>query len=243
MGAKSISFLIWRRFDNNIFKDRRPMSTAEQLVTANSREVNRYPVVLLVVFAAVLGWSAINPHDYFTWVLEVFPAIAAAIILSVTYPRFRFTSLVYTLVLLHAVVLMVGGHYTYAEVPFGYWVRDAFHLSRNHYDRLGHFMQGFVPAMVTREILLRRNVVRRKWLYFFVFSVCMMVTSVYELFEFVVAELTGTAADAFLGSQGDVWDTQWDMSMCFLGCNLALLLLSRWHDRQLAKQSVTARAA
>jgi putative membrane protein len=191
--------------------------------------------LLLAGFFVVFGWSAIRPHDYFTWFLEVMPAIAGLAVLAATYRRFRFTTFVYTFILLHAIVLMVGGHYTYAEVPLGNWARDAFHLSRNHYDRLGHFMQGFVPALVAREVLARRKVVERRWTYFVVFSICMMITAVYELFEFAVAKATGTAADAFLGGQGDPWDTQWDMTMCFIGCNMALLTLSRWHDRQMAR--------
>lgn len=199
--------------------------------------------VLLAIFAVVFAWSAINPHDYFTWFLEVVPAVAGLVVLTVTYKRFRLTTLVYTVLLLHATVLMVGGHYTYAEVPLGNWVRDLFHFSRNHYDRLGHFMQGFVPALVAREVLIRRKVVKRGWLYFVVFSICMMVTAVYELFEFGVAKTTGEAADAFLGGQGDPWDTQWDMTMCLIGCNTALLTLSRWQDRAIERmESTSARA-
>jgi putative membrane protein len=210
------------------------MSTAE-LSQAPAVSAKRYHVALLAVFALVFVWSAIGPHDYFTWFLEVVPAIVALIALLATYRRFQFTPLVYTFILLHSILLMVGGHYTYAEVPLGNWVRDALHLGRNHYDRLGHFAQGFVPALVVREVFIRRKVVKRGWLYFIVFSVCMMVTAVYELFEFAVAKATGTAADAFLGSQGDVWDTQWDMTMCFIGCNVALLLFAWWQDRQIAK--------
>jgi putative membrane protein len=186
---------------------------------------------LLFIFAAVFIWSAVKPHDYFTWFLEVAPAVLGLTVLAVTYRRFQFTTLVYVALLLHAIVLMVGGHYTYAEVPLGNWVRETFHLSRNHYDRLGHFMQGFVPALVAREILLRNRIVKRRYLYFIVFSICMMITATYELFEFAVAKLTGSAADAFLGGQGDPWDTQWDMTFCLLGANLALLLMSRWQDR------------
>lgn len=201
----------------------------------NDEAVPRSIWSLLFAFFVVFAWSAIRPHDYFTWFLEVVPAIIGMAVLAATYRRFRFTTLVYVLLLLHAIVLMVGGHYTYAEVPLGNWARDAFHLGRNHYDRLGHFMQGFVPALVAREVLIRRKVVERRWLYFIVFSICMMVTAVYELFEFAVAKATGTAADAFLGGQGDPWDTQWDMTMCFIGCNMALLLMSKWHDRQMAR--------
>jgi putative membrane protein len=211
------------------------MQTAELDTAVATR--NRYHLALLAVFAVVFAWSAVRPHDYFTWFLEVVPAIAALVALALTYRRFQFTPLVYTFILLHAILLMVGGHYTYAEVPLGNWVRDAFHLARNPFDRLGHFAQGFVPALVVREVFVRRQIVKRGWLYFIAFSVCMMVTAVYELFEFAVAKATGTAADAFLGSQGDPWDTQWDMTMCLIGCNVALLLFSRWQDRQIAKLS------
>jgi putative membrane protein len=203
-------------------------------------EPGRVVFGLLVVFAAVFVWSAISPHDYFTWFLEVVPAIAGLAVLAATYRRFRLTTLLYIIICAHALVLLVGGHYTYAEVPLGYWVRDAFHLARNHYDRLGHLLQGFVPAMIAREILVRHRVVKRGgWLSFVAFSVCMMITALYELFEYAVAATTGSAADAFLGSQGDPWDTQNDMLMCMIGALTALLTLSRWHDRQLAQMGYT----
>lgn len=209
---------------------------AEELRTNHpGMEERRSVRVLIAIFVVVFVWSAIRPHDYFTWFLEVVPAIIGLAALAVVYRWFRFTTLVYAVLLVHAIVLMMGGHYTYAEVPLGNWGRDLFHLSRNHYDRLGHFMQGFVPALVAREVLVRRKVVKRGWLYFVVFAICMMVTSVYELFEFAVAKATGEAADAFLGGQGDVWDTQWDMTMCFIGCNTALLTMSRWHDRAMER--------
>lgn len=193
-------------------------------------------VALLVGFFAVLAWSAIRPHDYFTWFLEVVPALAGLAILTATYTRFRFTTLLYGLMWLHALVLLVGGHYTYAEVPLGNWLRDALHLARNHYDRLGHFLQGFVPAMVAREVLIRVGAVKRgRWLSFMVFAVAMMITALYELFEFAVAVMTGSAADAFLGTQGDPWDTQKDMLMCMIGALTALLTLSHWHDRALQR--------
>ena len=207
---------------------------------SHAQGAGAYQVALLVVFFAVLTWSAIRPHDYFTWFLEVLPALVGLPILLRTYSRFTFTPLVYTLILLHAILLMVGGHYTYAEVPLGNWARDAFHLGRNHYDRVGHLAQGIVPALVAREVLLRRHLVKRSWSYFFVFSICMMITAMYELFEFMMAKTSGNAADAFLGSQGDVWDTQWDMTMCLIGCNLALLFMSGWQDRQIAKLQALA---
>jgi putative membrane protein len=144
---------------------------------------------------------------------------------------------VYTLIALHMIILMVGGHYTYAEVPVGHWIRDQFGLSRNHYDRLGHFAQGFVPAMITREVLLRLQVVKRGvWLSVFVISVCLAFSAVYELLEWTVSALTGSAGDAFLGTQGDVFDTQKDMAMALVGAVTALVTLSKLHDKQLARR-------
>ncbi len=199
-----------------------------------------YELTLLAIVAAVFVWSGIHPHDRFTWVLEVFPVIIALPILIYVYPRFRFTPLVYTLMALHAVILMVGGHYTYAEVPFGFQLQEWFGFARNHYDRIGHFAQGFVPAMVAREILIRRSPVRgTRWLSFFVICFCLAFSAFYELIEFWTALATGDQAEAFLGTQGDPWDTQWDMMLALIGAVLALLLLSRWHDRQL--RSVTPR--
>ena len=189
---------------------------------------------LIVSGSVVLVWSAVAPKDYLTWALEVAPAVAGFLLLVWLYPRFRFTPLVYVLVWAHAIVLMVGGHYTYAEVPLFDWLKETFHLARNHYDRLGHFMQGFVPALLAREVLLRKTPLRRgRWLTFLVLCVCMAISAVYEIAEWAVAVLTGSAADAFLGGQGDVWDTQTDMVFCFIGAVAALILLSRVHDRQL----------
>jgi len=197
------------------------------------------PASLLVIWltvAVIFVWSAIKPHDYFTWILEVFPAIIGAAILTITYRRFGFTTVVYTLIALHMVILMIGGHYTYAEVPFGNWVRDQFHLSRNHYDRLGHFAQGFVPAMIAREVLLRLRVVKRGvWLSVFVVSICLAFSALYELLEWTVSALTGSAGDAFLGTQGDVFDTQKDMALALAGAITALVTLSKIHDKQLAR--------
>ena len=189
-----------------------------------------------VIVGAVFIWSGIHPHDYFTWFLEVVPAVLAAPILFFTRRRFRFTALVYFLIAIHMMILFVGGHYTYAEVPLFNWIRDAFHLARNHYDRLGHFAQGFVPAMIARELLLRTSPLQRgKWLSFLVVCVCMAISAAYELFEWRVAVATGSAADAFLGTQGDPFDTQNDMAMALIGAISALLVLSRVHDGELAK--------
>lgn len=194
----------------------------------------RVPLACLVVFVVALAASAIGVEDRFTWLLEVLPALVAAPILVLTYPRFRFTSLVYVLVTLHAGILMMGGHYTYAKVPLGFWMERVFHLARNDYDRIGHFAQGFVPALVAREILIRKHVVKsRGWLVVFVMSFCMAVSALYELFEWLAAVTTSNGATAFLGTQGDPWDTQEDMATCLVGATVALVLMSRLHDRAL----------
>lgn len=194
-----------------------------------------WPAILLAGDAAVLLWSAIGCHDFFTWALEVFPAVVGGAVLIRVYPRFRFTNLVYTAIALHAIILMIGGHYTYAEMPLFNWLRDTFHLSRNYYDRVGHFAQGFVPSLIAREVLLRATPLQRgKLLTWLILSSSMAISALYELLEFAVAKATGSAADAFLGSQGDVWDTQWDMTFCLIGTVCMLLLMSRLHDRALA---------
>jgi putative membrane protein len=193
-----------------------------------------FHLALLLVGVAILAWSAWKPHDYFTWILEVFPAIIAGVVLTALYPRFRFTSLVYVLILIHAAILMIGGHYTYAEMPLFSWLRDEFHLARNYYDRLGHVAQGFVPAIIVREILIRNAVVTgRRWLFFIVCSIALAVSACYEFFEWWVAVASGSGADAFLATQGDVWDTQWDMFMALCGAFVAQLTLAGVHDQQL----------
>jgi len=195
---------------------------------------SRFHLLLLTSFAAILAWSAWHPRDTFTWYLESAPAIVAAIVLVAIYRRTKLTSLVYALIWLHAIVLVVGGHYTYAEMPLFSWIRDEFGLARNHYDRLGHVMQGFVPAMIAREILLRQRVVsRRRWLFFIVTCICLAISAFYEFLEWWVAIGSGEAAVAFLATQGDVWDTQWDMFLAFTGAMASQLSLGRWHDRQL----------
>ena len=192
--------------------------------------------LLLILFTAVFVWSLIHPHDYFTWILEVFPAIIGIILVIAVRKRFPLTPLLLTLLTLHAIILMVGGHYTYAEVPLGFWMRDAFHLGRNDYDRIGHFAQGFVPAIAAREILIRRNVVRGLgWRYFIIVAICLAISAAYELLEWRVSVATGSSGDAFLGTQGDVWDTQEDMATALIAALVAPLLLGRLHDRQLAR--------
>ena len=191
--------------------------------------------VLAVPFVSVLIWSANSPHDYFTWLLEVFPIFIALPILFFSYKKFPLTNILYTLILIHAIILMVGGHYTYAEVPLFNWLRDTFDLARNYYDRIGHFAQGFVPAMIAREILIRKNIVKSSaWLFFIVCCICLSISACYEFVEWWVAVASGTAAEAFLGTQGDVWDTQWDMLLALVGAVCAQILLGKLHDRQLA---------
>lgn len=201
--------------------------------TAPSR---REPLVLLVLAFVALVVSGIGPKDRFTWFLEVAPVLIGAPLLVATARRFPLTPLLYRLLFVHALILVLGGHYTYAEVPLGEWAKEAFGLARNHYDRLGHLAQGFVPAILAREILLRKTPLRPGgWLFTLVTSVCLAFSALYELIEWAAAISTGEAAAAFLGTQGDVWDTQWDMFLALCGALLAQALLSRLHERQLAR--------
>lgn len=193
------------------------------------------PWPLLVGVLAVLLWSGVSPHDRFTWVLEVAPVLIGLPILLATHRRFPLTPLLYTLLALHACILMVGGKYTYAEVPLGFWVRDALGLARNHYDRLGHFAQGFVPAILARELLVRTSPLKgSRWLPFVVVAFCLAFSAFYEMIEWWTAVASGDASTAFLGTQGDVWDTQWDMFLALVGATTAVLALPGVHDRQLA---------
>lgn len=188
----------------------------------------------VAVFFGVLVWSGIDPKDTVTWVLEVLPALIAIVLLYFTRNRFPLTTLVYGLILLHSVILMIGGHYTYAEVPIGEWFREAFDGTRNNYDKLGHFVQGFIPAIIAREIVIRLDVFRsRAWMNFFIVSLCLAISAFYELIEWWVAVFSEEAADAFLGTQGFVWDTQSDMAIALVGAIMGLAMLSGVHDRQL----------
>jgi putative membrane protein len=193
----------------------------------------------VAVFAGCLLWSGIEPKDTVTWVLEVLPAILAAVVLFATRKRFPLTRLAYVLILVHCVILMIGGHYTYAEVPAGDWFRDLFDPPRNNYDKLGHLAQGFIPAIVAREVVIRLQVFNgAAWRNFFIVSFCLAVSALYELIEWWVALLSDEAAEAFLGTQGYAWDTQSDMFLALVGAVLGLLLLGRVHDRQLAEFGV-----
>ncbi|MBS4098317.1 MAG: DUF2238 domain-containing protein [Sulfuricella sp.] len=191
---------------------------------------------LLAGLAALLGWSAHQPKDGFTWFLEAVPVLIALPLLALTYRRFPFSRFAYAMMWLHAAILLIGAHYTYAEMPLFDWLRDVFDLSRNHYDRLGHFAQGAVPAIVAREILLRRSPLRRGgWLFFLVLCVCLAISAFYELIEWWVAVASDSGAVAFLATQGDVWDTQWDMFLALCGALFSLLCLVRWHDRSMGR--------
>lgn len=205
-------------------------------------QVNRSNRAIWIgIFLAVLVWSGIGPKDYPTWFLEVFPALLGGAVLWYTRETFPLTRLVYVLILFHCIVLMVGGHYTYAEVPLFDWLRDTFDLQRNDYDKVGHFVQGFVPAMVAREIVIRHRVFNYVgWRDFFIVSFCLGFSAFYELIEWVVALASAEAADAFLGTQGYVWDTQSDMAYAMIGAIVALAWLGRIHDRQLRANGFVA---
>jgi len=194
------------------------------------------PLHLALLFATMLvfAWSAWRPYDRLTWWLETIPGIVGAIILIATYSRFRFTTLVYTLIALHIMLLCVGGHYTYARVPLFTWLEPFLAWHRNQFDRLGHFAQGFVPALIARELFIRLRVVTSSgWRFSIIILICMGISAIYELLEWAAALIGGSTSDAFLGTQGDVWDTQEDMFMALVGALCALLLMSLWQNKQM----------
>jgi putative membrane protein len=196
-------------------------------------------LALLSLWTLALATSAYHSYDSFTWILEVFPAVIGIGLLIVTYRRFRLTNLLYVLIFVHSLILMLGGHYSYARVPLGFWMEGMFGFTRNNYDRIGHFAQGFVPAMIARELFLRHRVVRRgPWMATVIILICLGISAMYELLEWRTSLLSGSAADAFLGTQGDPWDTQEDMFMAGVGASIALLLLSRVHDIALTRLPV-----
>ncbi|MCG3110211.1 MAG: DUF2238 domain-containing protein [Candidatus Manganitrophus sp. SB1] len=191
-------------------------------------------MIAIVLLGLIL--SGIDPYDRPTWWMEVFPVLIGLPILILTYDRFPLTPLAYRLITIHALILMLGGHYTYARVPLGFWIQDLFDFARNHYDRIGHFAQGFVPAIIAREVLLRNSpLYPGKMLFFLVACVCLAISASYEFIEWWAAIAGGEAADAFLGTQGDVWDTQWDMFLALIGSLTAQLTLGRLHDKQLGQ--------
>ena len=193
--------------------------------------------IWLAIFFIALAWSAYHPKDTFTWFLEVSPALIGFVLILTTYKSFPLTPLLYTLILIHMIILMIGGHYTYAEVPLFDWIKEMFRLERNNFDKLGHFMQGFEPAILAREILIRWHIVKpsRRWLNFIVISIVLAFSAFYELIEWWVALATGEGAEAFLGTQGYVWDTQSDMMFALIGGIIALSILSRIHDKEIAR--------
>nr|WP_315153656.1 DUF2238 domain-containing protein [uncultured Flavobacterium sp.] len=194
----------------------------------------KYIDTLLALFTLTLIWSIINPKEVFTCFLEIIPAIIGVLILTLTFKKFRFTNFTYTLILIHCIILFIGGHYTYAEVPLFDYIKEVFHQSRNNYDKVGHFAQGFVPAMIIRELFIRKEVIANKSFFnFIIISICLAISAAYEWIEWFVSIITGDGGDAFLGTQGDVWDTQSDMLFAAIGAITALLLFSKAQDKQL----------
>ena len=191
--------------------------------------------LLVALFFLGLLISAIKPHDYFTWILEVFPAILGFLALVFTYKKFQFTNLTYVMILFHCYILFIGGHYTYAQVPLFEWIKDTFHQTRNNYDKVGHFIQGFVPAFITRELFIRLNIIQSKrWIAFLTICVCTTISVVYEFLEWFVSLQSGESGDSFLGTQGYIWDTQSDMLYAMIGAICMVVLFSRWHDKEIA---------
>ena len=198
------------------------------------------PLTLLFLVLGTLLVSGFNPYDRFTWWLEVLPVFLGLTILIPTYRRFPLTLLAYHLIAIHMILLLVGGHYTYARVPLGDWIKELAHFERNHFDRIGHFFQGLVPALIAREILIRRQIIpSAPWRNFFIISFVLALSAGYELVEWITAELTGTAAHDFIGSQGDEWDTQKDMALALLGAIFTLIFLRTPHDRQIKQLTTT----
>jgi len=192
--------------------------------------------ILIMIFFAGLIWSGIRPHDYFTWMLEIFPAVAGFVILALTFKKFQFTYLTYIFIVIHCYILFVGGHYTYAEVPLFDWVREVFHQSRNNYDKVGHFAQGFIPAMIVRELFIRKAVVKKGgWMSFLTVCVCLSISALYEFIEWLVAILSGESAESFLGTQGYIWDTQSDMLYAAIGAVCMVVLLGGIQNREVRK--------
>ena len=199
------------------------------------KDMKKYLLLLILFFIGLIA-SGIQPHDYFTWILEVFPGIIGLVILLFTFNKFQFTTLTYAFILVHCYILFVGGHYTYAEVPLFDWVKEVFHQSRNNYDKVGHFAQGFVPAMIVRELFVRLDIVKRGiWLPILTVCVCISISAVYELFEWFVAVVSGQSSEAFLGTQGDPWDTQSDMLFAAIGAICMVLFVSKIQDKLIAK--------
>ena len=201
----------------------------------------KYPVILLVMVSAFWVWSGIEPRDTrLTWVLETFPVMIALPVMLFTYNRFTMTNLTYTLIAIHSMVLILGGHYSYAKVPLGFWMEDWFGWSRNNYDKIGHFMQGFGPAIYTREIMARTSPLRRgKWLGFISVAVPLAFSAIYEVIEWLASLSNPADTEAFLGTQGYIWDTQTDMFLCLTGSIIALILLTKLHNNYLQRFNIS----
>jgi putative membrane protein len=200
--------------------------------------MKKYYILIFLFFVGLIG-SAIYPHDYFTWVLEVFPAVIGLTILALTFKRFTFTTLTYIMILVHCYILYIGGHYTYAQVPLFNWLKDVLHQQRNNYDKVGHFAQGFVPAFIVRELFVRKKVIQSKsWLPVLTVSVCMSISVFYEFLEWFVSVNSGESGDSFLGTQGDIWDTQSDMLYATIGAICMVTLVGKLQDKQISKMQL-----
>jgi len=195
--------------------------------------MKKYYILVFLFFAGLIG-SAITPHDYFTWILEVFPGILGFIVLVLTFKRFRFTYFTYVMILAHCYVLFIGGHYTYALVPLFDWVKEVFHQVRNNYDKVGHFTQGFVPALIARELFARKNIIQKRgWLAILTVCACTTISVLYEFIEWFVSVASGSSGDSFLGTQGDIWDTQSDMLFAMIGATCMVIFFAKLHDKQI----------
>ncbi len=196
----------------------------------------RYIYIMLNVFVGTLLWAIINPKESFTCFLEIIPAIIGVLILIFTFRKFRFTNFTYFLILIHCIILFIGGHYTYAEVPFFDFIKETFHQSRNNYDKVGHFAQGLIPAMIIRELFIRKMVIANKSFFnFIIVSICLAISAAYEWIEWLVSVLSGDSGDAFLGTQGYIWDTQSDMLFATIGAITGLILFSKIQNKQIDK--------
>jgi len=195
--------------------------------------MKKYYILVFLFFAGLIG-SAIYPHDYFTWILEVFPGILGFIALVLTFNKFRFSYFTYTMILAHCYILFIGGHYTYAMVPLFDWVTEVFHQARNNYDKVGHFTQGFVPALIARELFIRKKIIQnRNWLAVLTVCVCTTISVLYELLEWLVSVTSGSSGDSFLGTQGDIWDTQSDMLFAMIGATCMVIFFAKLQDKQI----------
>lgn len=198
--------------------------------------MKKTPLILLTYILLLLIYTGINPYDRLTWILEIAPAVIGLIFLIILYPKFKFSNFTLILITIEMTILIIGGKYSYAKMPLFDYLKDIFNLKRNYYDRLGHFTQGFIPAMIVREVFIRKNIINgSRWLFYIIIFICLGISASYELIEFAAANIIGRAADSFLGTQGDVWDTQWDMTMALIGAVIAMLTLPNLQDKSIKK--------